>query len=129
MTTPEWERVRELLDAGLSQKDVAERLGMAESTVSRMVNRERQTAASDGAALQAVERIALELGSMTPDQEARVEAARGLARKIDWTAQANTGAAAMAAASLVREFRSLLDELRAASSFDELREALLAGND
>lgn len=122
-------QIQALLDEGLSQKQAAQRLGISESRVSRILTRERSVAAGNGAALRAVDRIAESLGDMTADQQARVEAARALARKIDWSAAANTGAAAMAAASLVRELRSLLDELRAASSFDELRQALLADHD
>lgn len=71
------------------------------------------------------------LGSeLAPDIAPRVEALRGLAAKIDWSTGANTGTAALAVASLTKEFRALLDELRQSASFDELREALLAsGND
>ncbi len=67
---------------------------------------------------------------LTPEVRARVEGLRALANKLDWTTRATTGTAAMAASSLAREYRSLLDELKQSASFDELREALLrAGTD
>jgi transcriptional regulator with XRE-family HTH domain len=123
------DRVRLLLAEGLNQNQVAKRLGTSPSTISRLLADHRD---DDGyrPAQDAVDAFVRSLGpELAPDVAARVEALRGLARKLDWTGRANTGTAAMAASSLAREYRNLLDELRVSSSFDELREALLASDD
>ena len=115
-----------LLAEGRSQLEAARALGVSTSTVSRILADRRQGDVH-GPALIAVDAFVTSLGpELTPDVAARVEALRALAAKLDWSTAATTGTAAMAAASLAKEFRSLLDELKASTSFDELREALLA---
>jgi hypothetical protein len=113
----------------MTQKQAAGELGVSESTVSRTLA-DRLDIGGSGPAQSAVDLFVASLGaSLAPDVAARVEALRALAAKLDWTRRATTGTAAMAASSLAKEFRSLLDELRQSTSFDELREALLAGAD
>jgi hypothetical protein len=123
-------RIRALLDGGLTQKAAAERLGVSPSTVSRVLAEQRRADVPCRPAQDAVDRFVASLGTgLAPDVAARVEALRSIARKLDWTGVATTGTAAMAASSLAKEFRNLLDELRQAASFDELKQALLAGAD
>lgn len=122
-------RVQALQAAGLSQKQAADRLRVSPSTVSRVLADHRESE-SFRPAQDAVDAFVASLGeTLAPDVGARVEALRSIALKLDWTGRASTGTAAMAASSLAREFRSLLDELKRSASFDELREALLAGDD
>ena len=122
-------RVSALLAGGLSQKEAAERVGVSASTVSRLLADHRGDE-SHRPAQDAVDAFVVSLGDdLDPDVAARVEALRALAVKLDWTGRANTGTAAMAASSLAKEFRSLLDELQRTASFDELKEALLADGD
>jgi predicted transcriptional regulator len=120
-----YEKIQELLAEGLSQVEVAERLGVSTSTVSRQLANHR---ADNGFrdAQDAVDTFIASLGDTDPDVRARAEVLRSLARKLDWASQANTGTAAMAAANLAKEFRALVDELKQVASFDELRRALLA---
>ena len=121
-----YEQIQALLSEGLTQTQIAEQLGSSTSTVSRIVSEH----VGDQPAQAAVDAFVRSLGpALTPDVLARVEGLRAIARKLDWTGQARTGAAAMAASSLAKEFRVLLDELRRSASFDELREALLADDD
>jgi predicted transcriptional regulator len=119
-------KVMALLGEGLAQNQIAERLGVSPSTVSRVVAEHRW----DGEfrpAQDAVDVFVASLGDeLAPDVAARVEALRSLAAKLDWARQATTGTAAMASASIAKEYRSLLDELRQVRSFDALRQALLA---
>ena len=122
-------QVTALLAQGKSQAQAAEALGVSASTVSRTLANHRE---DDGhrPAMDAVDGFVASLGAdLAPDVRPRVEALRGLACKIDWASGASTGTAALAVASLTKEFRALLDELRQSASFDELREALLAGDD
>jgi transcriptional regulator with XRE-family HTH domain len=122
-------RIRAELAKGKTQKQAAKTVGVSPSTVGRTLANHR---VEDGhrPAQDAVDVFVASLGAeLAPDVAARVEALRGLARKLDWTGQAKTGTAAMAASSLAREYRSLLDELRQSASFDELREELLARDD
>lgn len=114
---------------GLAQTQIAERLGVSASTVTRDLADHRE--ASDlRPAQDAVDAFVVSLGEkLAPDVAARVEALRSLAAKLDWATQASTGTAAMAAASLAKEYRALLDELQAVSNFDELRAALLTDDD
>jgi transcriptional regulator with XRE-family HTH domain len=122
-------RIQALLGQGMTQKQAAGELGVSESTVSRTLA-DRLDVGASGPAQSAVDLFVVSLGaSLPPDVAARVEALRALAAKLDWTRRATTGTAAMAASSLAKEFRSLLDELQQSTSFDELREALLAGAD
>jgi len=65
------------------------------------------------------------LGQLTPEQAARAAGLRVIAAKLDWTASAKTGAAAMAAASLHKAFKDGLAELKQATSTNVLRDALL----
>jgi transcriptional regulator with XRE-family HTH domain len=119
-------KLRALLREGLTQAQAAERLGVSASTVSRALAEDWDSDAFRPAQA-AVDVFVASLGDeLAPDVAARVEALRGLARKLDWTGQATTGTAAMAAASLAKEYRALLDELQRVASFDELRAALLA---
>lgn len=124
-------QIEALLAQGKSQAAAARELGVSASTVSRLLaDRRRAGADGSGPAMAAVDAFVASLGSeLAPDVRPRVEALRGLAAKIDWSRGASSGTAALAVASLSKEFRSLLDELRASASFDELREALLAGDD
>lgn len=116
-----------LLTDGLTQKEVAERLGVAPSTVSRVLANARRSGGEGTPAMDAVNAFVDSLGDeLAPDVAARVEALRALAAKLDWSRTATTGTAAMAAASLAKEYRQLLDELQRVASFDALREALLA---
>ena len=118
-----------LLADGMTQVEAARELGVSTSTVSRILADQREEG-DHGAALDAVDAFVASLGpELTPDVLARVEALRALAAKLDWTTRATTGTAAMAASSLAREYRSLLDELKQSASFDELRAALLAADD
>jgi transcriptional regulator with XRE-family HTH domain len=99
--------IRALLSEGLSQRQIADRFGVSPSTVSRAL-------AADAArpAENAVDALVESLGELDPDRQARVEAAKALARKLDWSGSASTGSAALATAALVREFRLTLDELK-----------------
>jgi DNA-binding LacI/PurR family transcriptional regulator len=118
-----------LLAEGSSQAQAAKALGVSSSTVSRVLA-DRHEDGVHRAAQDAVDAFVASLGrELTPDVLARVEALRALASKLDWTTRATTGTAAMAASSLAREYRSLLDELKQGASFDELRAALLAADD
>jgi transcriptional regulator with XRE-family HTH domain len=118
------------LDAGLSQKETAKRLGVSESTISRRLANHRDAVAGSGPAQVAVDAFVLSLGAeLAPDVAARVEALCSLAAKLDWARSASTGTAAMAAAQISKEFRALVDELQRVASFDELRLALLADDD
>jgi transcriptional regulator with XRE-family HTH domain len=115
--------------AGLNQKQIAAELGVSESTVSRTLQ-DHQAGNDLRPAQAAVDAFVESLGvELAPAVAARVEALRTLAAKLDWAHSASTGTAAMAAAGVAKEFRALLDELQAVSSFDELRAALLAGDD
>lgn len=121
------EQIVGMVAEGRTQAQVARALGKSASTVSRVLAEHRQNGGERGAAQDAVDVFVKSLGpELTPDVLARVEGLRALANKLDWTTRATTGTAAMAASSLAREYRSLLDELRQSASFDELREALLA---
>jgi hypothetical protein len=118
-----------LADGVTSQKEAAAVLGVSESTVSRTLA-DHQRVEGHRPAQDAVDRFAESLGtSLAPDVAAKLEALRAIARKLDWSGSARTGTAAMAASSLSKEFRVLLDDLGRTSSFDELRAALLAGDD
>jgi hypothetical protein len=64
-----------------------------------------------GPSEQAVNRLADTLDDVDPDQLARLEAARAVARQLDRNSQARTGSAGMATAVLAREFRAILHEL------------------
>jgi transcriptional regulator with XRE-family HTH domain len=121
-------QITALIAGGSSQKAAAKRLGVSESTVSRVLAEHRGDGGPTPAA-DAVDAFAASLAVLEPADEARLEALRSLARKLDWSSGASTGSAALAVPALTREFRSLLDELRRSASFDELREALLAGDD
>jgi DNA-binding transcriptional regulator LsrR (DeoR family) len=123
------ERVRALAADGFTQTEIAAELGISQSRVSRLLTGAGQAAVENGPAVRAVNRVARSLGKVSPDVAARVELARALAQKLDWTTAANTGSAALAASSVAKELRALLDELRQSASFDELREALLASDD
>lgn len=119
----------ELIAKGKSQAQAAKDLGVSPSTVSRNLADHRESNGHQPA-MAAVDAFVQSLGvELAPDIAPRVEALRGLATKIDWASGANTGTAALAVASLTKEFRALLDELRQSASFDELREALLASGD
>jgi len=121
-------RIVGMVEEGRSQAQAARALGVSPSTVSRVLADRREEGAHR-AAQDAVDAFVRSLGpELTADVLARVEGLRALANKLDWTTRATTGTAAMAASSLAREYRSLLDELRQSSSFDELRQALLAGD-
>jgi transcriptional regulator with XRE-family HTH domain len=123
-------RIEALLGQGLTQKQAAAELGVAESTVSRTLAGQRNVTTGFRPAQDAVDAFVTSLGgSLAPDVSAHVEALRALAVKLDWTGRANTGTAAMAASSLAKEYRALLDELRQSTSFDALREALLRAGD
>jgi DNA-binding LacI/PurR family transcriptional regulator len=118
-----------MVGEGRSQAQAARALGVSASTVSRILADRREEGAHR-ATREAVDAFVRSLGpELTPDVLARVEGLRVLAAKLDWATRATTGTAAMAASSLAREYRSLLDELQQSASFDELREALLAGGD
>lgn len=118
-----------ILAQGRSQVEAARELGISTSTVSRILADQREEG-EHRAAQEAVDAFVASLGpELTPDVLARVAALRALAAKLDWTTRATTGTAAMAASSLAREYRSLLDELKQSASFDELRAALLAADD
>ena len=122
-------QIHALLAKGQTQAQAAKALGVSASTVSRVLADHREEG-GHRAAQDAVDTFVASLGAeLAPDILARVEGLRALANKLDWTTRATTGTAAMACSSLAREYRSLLDELRQAASFDELREALLAGDD
>jgi len=117
-----------MVGEGRSQAQAAKALGVSASTVSRVLADRRE---EDGhrPAQAAVDVFVRSLGpELTPEVLVRVEGLRALANKLDWTTRATTGTAAMAASSLAREFRSMIDELRQSASFDELREALLAAD-
>jgi len=120
-------KIERLLGEGLTQREVAERLGVSPSTVSRILADARRVGEDATPAMDAVNVFVGSLGDeLAPDVAARVEALRALAAKLDWSRTATSGTAAMAAASLAKEYRQLLDELRRVASFDELRAALLA---
>lgn len=122
-------QIVELLAGGRSQAQAAKSLGVSASTVSRTLA-DRRLVDGNRPAQDAVDAFVRSLGAdLAPDVLARVEGLRALANKLDWATRATTGTAAMAASSLAREYRSLLDELRQSASFDELRKALLAGDD
>lgn len=119
----------ELVGGGRSQAEAAHALGVSASTVSRVIA-DHRTEGEHRATREAVDAFVASLGpELAPDVLARVAALEALAAKLDWTTAATTGTAAMAASSLAREYRSLLDELRQSASFDQLREALLAADD
>lgn len=119
-----------MVGEGRTQAQTAKALGVSPSTVSRVLADRREEGEHRRAQV-AVDEFVRSLGpELTPEVRARVEGLRALANKLDWTTRATTGTAAMAASSLAREYRSLLDELKQSASFDELREALLrAGTD
>jgi hypothetical protein len=128
MTKPDsHQRIRTLLEEGLPQTEIVKRLKVSKSAVSRvaiaMRNEHRDARA-------VVDRFVRSLGPrLEPDVAARCEALRVCAAKLDWTRAANTGTAAMAAPQLAREFDRLLEQLKRSASFDELKAALLAGDD
>lgn len=99
--------IRALLSEGLSQRQVAERFGVSPSTISRALAADQARPAEH-----AVDALVESLGELDPDRLVRVEALRAIARKLDWSGTASTGSAALATASLVREFRGALDELK-----------------
>ena len=114
---------------GLSQKQIAERLGVSASTVTRTLQ-DHEAGGDLRPAQDAVDAFVASLGAeLAPGVVARVEALLTSRSKLDWARSASTGTAAMAAAGVAKEFRALLDELQAVSSFDELRAALLADDD
>ncbi len=118
-----------MVGEGRTQAQAARALGVSPSTVSRALA-DRREAGVHRATQDAVDAFVRSLGpELTPDVLARIEGLRAIASKLDWSVRASTGTAAMAASSLAREYRSLLDELRQSASFDELREALLAHGD
>lgn len=122
-------RVIALKAEGVAQKEIAARLGVSPSTVTRTLQ-DHHAAADLRPAQIAVDAFVRSLGAeLAPGVAARVEALRTLAAKLDWASGANTGTAAVASAGVAKEYRALLDELQAVSSFDELRAALLADDD
>jgi hypothetical protein len=114
-----------MVGEGRTQAQAARALGVSASTVSRVLA-ERREEGAHRATQDAVDAFVKSLGpELDAETRARVEGLRAIAAKLDWSVRATTGTAAMAASSLAREYRSLLDELRQSASFDELREALL----
>jgi len=65
-----------------------------------------------GPAEAAVMRLAEGSGEPDFDRQARFEAALAVARQLDTNSQKASGSAGLAVASLAREFRAVLDELR-----------------
>lgn len=123
------EQIIGMVSEGRTQAQAARALGVSASTVSRVLA-DRREEGEHRATQNAVDQFIKSLGpELDPATLARVEGLRALANKIDWTTRASTGTAAMAASSLLREYRSLLDELKQSTSFDALREALLAAGD
>jgi transcriptional regulator with XRE-family HTH domain len=115
-----------LVGEGRTQAQAARALGVSASTVSRVLA-DRRSEGEHRAVQDSVDAFVRSLGpELTAETQARVAGLRALASKLDWATRATTGTAAIAASSLAREYRSLLDELRQSTSFDELREALLA---
>lgn len=101
-----------LAEAGWTQSAIAQRLGVSQSTVSRML------ASSDlppgpGPCERAIDALAAGFPEATADQHARIEAAKVLASRLDWARNARTGAGSIAAASLSRELTRLIDEITA----------------
>jgi DNA-binding LacI/PurR family transcriptional regulator len=118
-----------MVGEGRTQAQAARALGVSPSTVSRVLA-DRREEGKHRATQDAVDVFVKSLGpELTPEVLARVEGLRVLAAKLDWATRATTGTAAMAASSLAKEYRSLIDELKQAASLDELREALLAAGD
>jgi transcriptional regulator with XRE-family HTH domain len=119
-------QIAALLSEGLTQAQIAKRLRVSPSTVSRVLAEHRPDARTQPA-MKMVDRFVHSLGpGLAPDVAARCEALRVTAAKLDWSRDANTGTAAMAAPQLAREFDRLLEQLKRSASFDELKAALLA---
>jgi transcriptional regulator with XRE-family HTH domain len=122
-------QITALLSEGLTQAQIAKRLRVSPSTVSRVLANHRADDSTQPA-MKVVDRFVASLGpDLEPDVAARCEALRVTAAKLDWSRTANTGTAAMAAPQLAREFDRLLEQLKRSASFDELKAALLAGDD
>ena len=81
-----------------------------------------------GDRLHEVEAIADTLGEMTAEVAAHVGVARTLAKNLDWAEQATTGVAAMACASLARQYLEILYNPKQSSGWDELRDALIGAD-
>jgi transcriptional regulator with XRE-family HTH domain len=119
-------QIAALLSEGLTQAQIANRLKVSPSTVSRTLADHRPDD-STRPAMRVVDRFVASLGGdLEPDVAARCEALRVCAAKLDWSREANTGTAAMAAPQLAREFDRLLEQLKRSASFEELKAALLA---
>ena len=122
-------QVAALIGEGRTQAQAARALGISPSTVSRILA-DHRVDDGNGPTREAVDVFVRSLGpELTAETRARVEALRVLAAKLDWARTATSATAAMAAPGCAKEFRQLLDELKASTSFDELREALLAAGD
>jgi transcriptional regulator with XRE-family HTH domain len=120
------ERIAALMAKGLNQAQVAKRLGVSPQTISRTLRDHR----AERPTQDAVDVFVASLGdALAPDVAARVAGLRNLAKQLDWCAGAGTGTAAMATASLNKEYESMLEKLKQMASFDALTEALLAAGD
>jgi hypothetical protein len=85
-----------------------------------------------GPAQRAVEALSESFTNVDADRKARIEAARAVARQLDRSSNGKTGAAGMATATLARELRACLDELRQVerdAAWNGLVERLVGGED
>jgi len=106
------DEARELAEAGWTQQAIADRLSIAQSTVSRLLAGDHD-AQGVGACEQAIDALADSLRNPDVQTVARVEAARVLACRLDWARGARSGAGAIAAAGLARELDRLVDAIGA----------------
>lgn len=123
------ERIAALMAKGLNQAQVAKKLGVSPQTISRTL-RDYRAEPGQRPTQDAVDVFVASLGdALAPDVAARVAGLRNLAKQLDWCAGAGTGTAAMATASLNKEYEAMLEKLKQMASFDALTEALLAAGD
>lgn len=115
------ERVVELAKRGLTQEEIAERVGVHRATVGRLLQKARD---ERGPLERAVGILVGEWGELDASMALRAEVLRGLAIIADKGARATTGAAMAAGVAAAKELKVMLGELGASEGLDKLIDAL-----
>jgi transcriptional regulator with XRE-family HTH domain len=127
MTDIDYTEVLPLRAQGLTQQQIADRLGVSRSTICRILAAGAPTDLGPGPRAAEVEALAARMGEIDDAVNARLGLARALAAKLDQCAALRTAQSSVAAANLVKQFRDTLDELQPMTNThaEKLHQALL----